>query len=115
MTELIKEDWIELADQAFNNGNGSRDETVALVRQCDRLWLVISTSNCCGSCTEMAYLLSTQGKLLEVCTPARFDERLGMKQPLALNQCDDAAELLLKSEMPNFPACKEKLFLHERQ
>lgn len=112
LTELIKEDWIELADQAFNSGKGSRDETVAFVYQCDRLWLVISSSNSCGSCTEMAYLLSTEAKLLKVCTPTRFDERLGMKQPLALNQCDEATEILLKNEMPNFHACREKLFLN---
>ena len=111
LTELIKEDWIDLADRAFNNGKGSRDETVALVYQCERVWLVISSSNCCGSCTEMAYLLTNEAKLLKVWTPERFDERLGMKQPLALEQCDDATESLLEKEMPNFADCKEKLFL----
>ncbi|MDP3509519.1 MAG: hypothetical protein Q8T09_16215 [Candidatus Melainabacteria bacterium] len=88
---------------------------MAFVYQYDRLWLVISTSNCCGSCTEIAYLLTTEAKLLKVCTPARFDERLGMKQPLALNQCDEATEILLKNQMQNFPSCKENLFLYERQ
>jgi len=91
--------WRPLVEKAF--GLTLFNEVLAIIKQHDAIWFVISASN---DGKDIVFLLQPSGELERVGAPVRLDQRLGRVRPLLLQWIDPDTWPKLHAAAPAFPA-----------